>query len=119
MHHVLGNGAVIVKATTPAKLNGGVSNVPHHQASRGTWRTCTERQGTLGQKSASNLSQLDPAWIGSRWGNRGQERLGGRLEDGDRGELWVVMCLRLGGSQRLSIEGCIDFSALNLELLSA
>lgn len=69
LQRVLGNGAVIVKATTPANLDSGVSDVSHYHTSRGTWGTCTERQSTLGQKwTAPSVSRFspDPGWVGSQ-----------------------------------------------------
>lgn len=121
MQRVLGNGAVVVKATTPANLDGGVSNVSHHHTPWGTWGTCPKKQSTLDQKwAAPDLSRFfpDPSWTGSisRRSLRGQERPGGKPKDRDRVDQWVVICLSLGGSQRLSLRGCIDFPALNLEL---
>ena len=119
MQRVLGNGAVIVKATTPANLDSGVSDVSHYHTSRGTWGTCTEKQSTLGQMwTAPNVSGFSPypARPGSisRWSTRGQERLGGKPEVRDRGEWWVGL-----EGHRLSIRGCIGFPAPNLELLDS
>lgn len=75
---VLGNGAVVVKASAPAELDGGVANVPHHHTSWGTRWTCP-KESTLGQSWAA--SKFEPissrlAWAGAvpRGGSRGRSK---------------------------------------------
>lgn len=122
MQRVLGNGAVVVKATTPAKLNSGVSDVSHHHTPWGAGGTCTKRQSTLSQKwAAPNLSQfyLDSAWLtqyldGTSEGRRDWVR-GQRMgTEGKGGESSVSDS---EAHKRCPQRDVQVFPALNLELL--
>jgi len=43
---VPGNRAVVVKATAPAQLDAGVTNISHHHAPGGAWRSWDEGRQT-------------------------------------------------------------------------
>lgn len=120
MQRVLGNGAVVVKATTPAKPNSGVSDVSHHHTPWGSGGTCTKRQSTLSQKwVVPSLSQfyLDSVWLdldGASEGRRdwvkgqriGTEKKGGEQSVSD-----------LEAHRRCPQRDVQVFPTLNLELL--
>lgn len=95
MQGVLGNGAVVVKATAPAELDSGVANVPHHHSSWGTRWTCTKRSEHCGSELGS--VKLEPTssrlvWAGAVpiWAAEGATHIhpSGRARNGAVGEAW-------------------------------